>query len=115
MELKLQNGQYVPGKYQGFESVSGGEELLQRVLMKLKARRGSFLPEPKFGSRLYLLPGMKPSQRESAAKQFIAEALEGEENLSLVSVDISESGQGELSLFMCFDYNGESVKAQTTI
>lgn len=115
MELKLEDGRYVPGKYQGFENVSGGEELLQRVLMRLRVRRGSFLPMPEYGSRLHLLRSVKSSQRESAAKQFITEALSEEAGLELESLAISEMSEGELLLDMSFSYGGASLRAQTTI
>lgn len=115
LELRLENGRYVQGKYQGFESVDGGQELLQRVLMKLKTRRGSFLPEPEYGSRLYELAAMKPSQRESAAKQYIAEALADETGLSMETLTLSEGTQGELLLEMRFSHNGQGITAQTTI
>ena len=114
-ELRLENGRYVQGKYQGFESVSGAEELLQRVLMKLKTRRGSFLPMPDYGSRLYLLAGLKPSARESAAKQYIAEALAGETGLELEKLSLEDSAAGELLLTMGFRYNGESIETQTIV
>lgn len=107
MELKLENGCYVPGKYQGFERVSGSEELLQRVLMKLKARRGSFLPMPEYGSRLYLLPREKPSNRTAAAKSYVSEALEDEVGLKLEGLTVEQGETGELTLSLSFLYNGE--------
>lgn len=42
MELKLQNGDYVPDGVGGLRRVWGQEALLQRVFYKLMARRGSF-------------------------------------------------------------------------
>ena len=39
MEIKLENGNYVPGKYSGLTTVSGDEETAQRIAMKLTARR----------------------------------------------------------------------------
>jgi len=71
--------------------VSGDEEILQRVLMRLKARRGGFLPAPGFGSRLHELCGMKPGERSFYAKQFVYEALEAEKSVSVTDVEYSES------------------------
>ena len=45
MELELKNGRYVTADGAP-ATVSGAEELRQRILMKLCARRGSFLPLP---------------------------------------------------------------------
>lgn len=94
MELKLENGEYSARAYGGTETVSGTEETLQRVLMRLKARRGGFLPMPEFGSRLHELCGMKKSDRGSYAKQFVFEALSPEKDVSVLGVEYSEDGDG---------------------
>ena len=41
MELLIKNRDYVPDGTGGFVRVSGKEELLQRVLFQLSARRGA--------------------------------------------------------------------------
>ena len=46
MELLIKNRDYVPDGTGGFVRVSGKEELLQRVLFQLSARRGGFAPLP---------------------------------------------------------------------
>ena len=47
MELRLEQGDYVPNGAGGFQRLEGAEALLQRVLFRLPARRGQFpfLPE----------------------------------------------------------------------
>ena len=47
MELRLEQGDYVPNGAGGFQRLEGAEALLQRVLFRLTARRGQFpfLPE----------------------------------------------------------------------
>ena len=52
MELRLKDGKY-DSIGARLCTVSGAEELAQRVMMKLAARRGSFWPLPDYGSRLY--------------------------------------------------------------
>lgn len=101
-ELKLQNGKYAASRYGGFETVCGNEELAQRVEMKLCARRGGFALMPEFGSRLYLLPKVQPSQREAAARQYIAEALAGETGLRLESLELYPAGEDGVRLSMVF-------------
>ena len=59
MELKLHNGDYVRKTWGNFDTVSGVEEKLQRILFKLQTRRGGFAPMPELGSRLYLLSNEK--------------------------------------------------------
>lgn len=56
MELKFDGGDYVRSGCGGFATVSGRDEALQRALMRLSARRGSFFPLPDFGSELHKLP-----------------------------------------------------------
>ena len=60
MELKLIDGDYAADASGGLATVSGIEELAQRVLMKLTARRGSFPLMPDYGSRLYTCPRSSP-------------------------------------------------------
>ena len=49
--LMLVNGDYVP-QGNGLQSAKGDEAVLQRMLMKLTARRGQFPFMENFGSRL---------------------------------------------------------------
>lgn len=52
--LVLVNGDYVP-QGNGLQSAKGDEAVLQRMLMKLTARRGQFPFMENFGSRLWTL------------------------------------------------------------
>ena len=78
MELFLDRGDYLPDGKGGFVRATGGKELLQRVLFKLTARRGSFPLIPELGSRLYLLPREKKSRWAVLGGQYVAEALADE-------------------------------------
>ena len=73
MELKLVNGDYQPDGRGGLEQAE--EEILQRALSRLTARRGSFPFLPEFGSRLCLLGAVAPLARETAAERYVTEAL----------------------------------------
>lgn len=79
MELLIQNGDYVPDGRGGFRRAEGTQELLQRVLFKLTARRGSFPFLPELGSELYRLTRGKPSAWDSLARQYVTQALEDED------------------------------------
>lgn len=94
MELKLRDGAYVISPAGLPETVSGAEEILQRALLRLAARRGSFWPDPEYGSRLHTLCRLKPGQRASAARLFAAEALEGERDVILEDVTYTP-GEGD--------------------
>ena len=92
IELLLKNGDYLPDGKGGFVRAVGGEELLQRVLFKLTARRGGFPLMPELGSRLFELHRHKESQRESLARQYVSEALK-EEELTVEQVAVSPAGE----------------------
>ena len=107
MELFLKNGDYQPDGKGGFVRVTGGEELLQRVLFKLTARKGSFPLLPELGSRLYKLPGHKPGEWEMLARQYVTEALADEEELTVTGVSVTRQGNGAMVKVM-LDYRGET-------
>lgn len=93
MELLIRNGDYTPDGKGGFRRARGSEELLQRVLFKLTARRGSFPFLPRLGSELYRLLREKPSAWNSLARQYAAQALEGEE-LTVEEARVTPVGDG---------------------
>ena len=115
MGLKLESGKYEPTARGGFSTVSGNSELIQRIGMKLRARRGSFFPLPGFGSRLYLLSQVKPNEREIAARQYILEALSDESGLSLDELKLDCTSEGEIDIFMLFHRDGEHISVNTKI
>ena len=116
MELKLENGRDGAARYQGLKRVGGLEEIRQRVCMKLCAKKGGFLPFPEFGSRLYTLSGVKPSHRENAAKQFVAEALSGETELTLESVSVGAVNEEGVCVAVTLIYKGnEKFVVEATI
>lgn len=92
MELWIRNRDYVPDGTGGLVRVRGRDELLQRVLFALSARRGGFAPLPEVGSRLHLLGREKPKNRAAAAKKYVTEALRGEKNLTVTDVSVEECG-----------------------
>ena len=112
MELELTGGRYVPAAG-ALAVVSGAEELCKRIHMKLCTRRGSFLPLPEYGSRLHLLHRCRTGQREAAARQYIAEALEGEA-LELEKLIMTQEGD-RLRLDMVFRTGDDTICLETTI
>ncbi len=108
MELFLKDGDYLPDGKGGFRRVEGREELLQRVLWKLTARRGRFPFLPALGSRLHTLSRAKPSEWESLARQYAAEALEDEADLTVKGAEVWELG-GRLGLTLYLDWKGEAL------
>ncbi len=93
MELKLENGRYVPGPG-GLCRVSGPEETAQRVMMKLAAPRGAFPPLPEYGSALReLLRAARPSEDSAVARQAVADALSDEPEVAVTAVEAIREGE----------------------
>ena len=113
MELKLVNGKYCADGANGLASVSGKEELAQRIAMKLTARRGAFPLMPDFGSRLYLLGRTKKTEREIAARQYIAEALNGE-NIVLSNLNMEYEGD-KIRMDITFEDGGDRLQIDVTV
>ena len=107
MELYLRDGDYLPDGKGGFRRTQGREELLQRVLWKLTARRGSFPFLPDLGSRLYRLGREKASERQSLARQYVAEALADENGLAVTDVAVAAGERMEVTVRL--DWQGESL------
>ena len=111
MEWKLSQGDYVPDGAGGLTALKGGEEMLARVLYRLTARRGGLPFMPELGSRLYLLGRERPSARQALAAQYVEEALREEPELTVRSVELSETeGRGLLTVRL--DWQGETLTAR---
>ena len=100
MELMVRDGDYVPDEGGGYRRAEGSQELLQRVLWKLSIPRGSF------PFLLCQLGRCKPAQRQNLARQYVAQALENEPDLTVTAVELEEDGTMEVAL----TWQGEELK-----
>ena len=108
MEWKIVEGDYVPDGMGSPTALSGGEEVLARVLYRLTARRGKLPFLPDLGSRLYQLGREKPSARRALAAQYVEEALREETDLAIQSVELAQEGDvGLLTVYL--DWQGEAL------
>lgn len=114
MELALWDGDYVSDGEAGLCRVQGQKALLQRVLFRLTARRGCFPFQETLGSRLWQLGQMSSSARQAAAKQYVAEALEEETELTVESVTLFQSN-GKAWLTAELSYEGETLPVTVDI
>ena len=108
------DGDYVPDGSGGLTTLSGGEEVLARVLFRLTARRGALPFLPRLGSRLGQLGRERPSARQALAAQYVAEALREEPELSVNSVELDQSRESGL-LTVRLDWRGEELTAQMAV
>lgn len=111
----MRDGDYVPDGRGGFAAADGGGELLQRVLLRLTARRGGCPFLPTFGSRLYLLPRAKPGERADLAKQYVAEALADEGDLEVTGVTLAEETAGRAALRVALNWKGEDLALKVEV
>ena len=114
MEWKIVEGDYVPDGMGSLTALSGGEEVLARVLYRLTARRGQFPPLPELGSRLHLLSREPAARRQSAAAQYVAEALREEPELAVESVELVQTEEMGL-LTVRLAWQGEELTAQVAV
>lgn len=113
MELLIRDGDYVPDGRGGLQSAQGEEELLQRALFRLTMRRGSFPFLPELGSELYRLTREKPSAWQGLARQYAAEALRGEEGVTVTDVVVTPQGEGaRLDVLLDCRGNAERVTVE---
>lgn len=112
--LRMKNGDYVP-KGSGLETVSGSEAVLQRVLLRLTARRGAFPFMESFGSRLWTLGQLKAAERQAAAEQYVAEALAEETGLTVDSVTLTQSGGECAALTVQLTAGDTALTAEVTL
>ncbi len=108
----LRDGDYCPDGMGGFRQAVGAEEVLERVLFQLTARRGGFPLLPQVGSRLYLLPRAKPSARQALAAAYVAEALDGWEDLTVT--DTRWDGEKGL-VTVLLTWQGEPLEAAVPV
>lgn len=114
MELLIREGDYVPDGLGGFVRRRGAEEVLQRVLFRLTARRGGLPFLPQLGSRLHLVLREKPVARQALAQRYVAEALEQERDVQVTGVSLTQDG-GRGTLTVRLNWQGESLSVQARL
>ena len=115
MGLALRNGDYVPDGTGGLRRAEGQAALLERVLFRLTARRGTFPFLPEMGSRLWQLGQLSAAQRQSAAEQYVAEALAAEPGLTVEQVTLTESGGGRAQVTASMTWRGERLSVTVEV
>jgi len=70
-------------------AITGTEELLQQILIRLTVKKGGFTPDPELGSQLFRLANCPPAQLTSRAERYVREALSGMEGISVTRVEVN--------------------------
>ena len=110
MGLSLRNGDYVPDGTGGLRRTEGRE-----VLFRLTARRGTFPFLPELGSRLWQLGQLPAARRQSAAEQYVEEALAAEPGLTVEQVILTESGGGRAQVTVGLTWQGEALSVTVEV
>lgn len=114
MELKLQNGDYVPDGLGGFCRLEGAGDTLSKALFLLTARRGSFPFLPELGSQLWKLGREKPSARRAAAMAYAQEALEPLD-VTVRDAAVTDEAGGAVRVAVTLDVAGTAETVEVTV
>ena len=114
MELELRDGDYVVNGGRA-RRTEGREALLQRVLFRLTARRGQFPFLEDLGSRLWTLGQLPAGKRQTAAEQFVAEALAAEPGLTVEQVTLEQGTEGRSRLTAELTWNGKDLRVTVDV
>ena len=106
--LQIRNGDYVPDGRGGLHRAQGREDLLERVLFRLTARRGQFPFLEDLGSSLWRLGRVGTAGRQAAAEQYVAEALADEEGLTVEAVTLTQE-ESMARVMVELTYQGEDM------
>lgn len=90
MSLLLKDRDYAADGNGGVTVVRDGEALVNEVLFRLTARRGSFPFLPELGSRMGQLRREKPSAWNTLARQFAVEALAGLDGVTVTGAAVHQ-------------------------
>ena len=99
MGLSLRNGDYVPDGTGGLRRTEGREALLEQVLFR----------------RLWQLGQLPAARRQSAAEQYVAEALAAEPGLTVEQVILTESGGGRAQVTVGLTWQGEALSVTVEV
>lgn len=115
MEFLIRDGDYVPDGRGGLRTLEGEQEVLQRVLFRLSARRGGFGFLPELGSRLHLLFREKPGERSAAAHRYVCQALEPETEVKVTETRLIQRKDGTAELTVWLEWQETVLTARVTV
>ncbi len=97
MDTALNNGDFLTRSNGQPICINNIEELLQRALIRLCVKKGSFIYDRELGSELYKLRSSysNGTTLKEMAFRKVVEALKPISQLSVLGVDISSSNQGD--------------------
>lgn len=113
MEMRVEQGDYMQDERGFLARLEDEQAVLQRVLFRLRARRGQFPLMPEMGSELYHLPKEKPQARESFAHMCVVQALK-QEDVQVQQVQVQQV-QGAFAISVYLTWQGKDLHAQLSV
>lgn len=96
-------------------ALEGSRELVQRVLIRLQVRKGSFALDPSLGSELYRLRRSADEQNNRVAMGYVQEALADMPEVSVYGVTCTPTGLDELLVEVELSLSGEEALLEVTV
>ncbi|HHY52636.1 MAG TPA: histidine kinase [Clostridiales bacterium] len=98
MDTLLENGTYALDERGLPIPITGLRALIQRLLIRLSVRKGSFLPDPNLGSELHRLPCAAGEQTNRLALHYAQQALLPEPQAKVEQAFCYLTGEGGLAV-----------------
>lgn len=96
-------------------TLSGSAELIQRALLRLSIKRGSFVLDPTLGSELHRLRGTQTEVMERLALSYAQEALATMPGVSVSRVAIDRSGRDSINMMVYLTYNEQTYSLEVSV
>lgn len=99
MDTLLINGDHATNSRGIPIAVTGEREVIQRALLRLAIKKGSFACDPELGSELYKLRGSRSAgDLARTAQSYVQEALLPMTDVTVTGVELEQSGADGLRL-----------------
>ena len=108
MDTLLENGSHALDERGLPMAITGLRALIQRLLIRLSVRKGSFLPDPTLGSELYRLPCSGGEQTNRLALHYAQQALLPEPGARVEQAVCRLAGEGSLAVSVTVKINNHS-------
>lgn len=114
IDYKIENEDLVK-KGLDLETIKDIEAKKQSMMIRLIVERGSFIYDETLGSRLKLLLREKPSRVNRMADLYVREALEPEEDIEILKVDVKWLDKKRILILVYFIWNDIQDRLEVVI
>lgn len=111
MSIRLIDRDYRSDGAGGLKSGGSAEQVLDEVLFRLSARRGALPMLPELGSEMYRLRSLKPSARQTMAREYAVQALADLDEATVTDAQVTEGADG-LRVTVDLQWQGESLRVE---